>query len=238
MKHPPLVKVIYLEANPNGSKVDLGDFFAAGGVVSTLLAQATDTLRKGPAETRDFPYVETPLGFLWKKPTREGPVDVPLCNFTARIVTECEEDDGVEVRRTFDLTVTQGTRTATVRIPWERFNAVNWPIEALGADAAIVPGRERAIMSALRPNCFRKGRRSESSTLTWDGARLASSGSTFMRVAQLVRSEVCQTSRWRFRPRLSGLRFLIRQRERHSPLRFVPVSLCGLSPRRRLPFRS
>jgi hypothetical protein len=140
MKHPPLVKVIYLEANPDGSKVDLGDFFAAGGVVSTLLAQATDTLRKGPAETRDFPYVETPLGFLWKKPTREGPVDVPLCNFTARIVTECEEDDGVEVRRTFDITVTQGTRTATVRIPWERFNAVNWQIEALGADAAIVLG--------------------------------------------------------------------------------------------------
>jgi hypothetical protein len=134
------VRVIYLEPKPDGSKVGLDDFFAAGGVVATLLAQATDTLHKGPVETHDFPYIETPEGLLWKKPTREGTVDVPLCNFTARIVTECEEDDGVETRRTFDIAVTQGARTATVRSPWDRFTAMNWPIEALGASAAIIPG--------------------------------------------------------------------------------------------------
>jgi hypothetical protein len=152
-----LVRVIYLDPKSDGSKVGLDDFFAAGGVVATLLAQGTDKLRKGPEPEHDFPYRETPLGLLWKKPTREGTVDVPLCNFTARIVTECEEDDGVETQRTFDIAVTQGERVATVRIPWEKFNAVNWPIEALGADAAIVPGPMARDHIRFATQLFSKG---------------------------------------------------------------------------------
>ncbi len=133
-------RVIYLESRTDGGKVGLDDFFAAGGVVATLMARATDQLRQGPEPEHDFPYRETPLGLLWKKPTREGSIDVPLCNFTARIVRQCEEDDGVETRRTFDIEVTQGIRVSTVRIPWDKFTAMTWPIEALGAEAAIVPG--------------------------------------------------------------------------------------------------
>lgn len=119
-----------------GIRKDIDLLAIAPVVTRATSAQAPTTRQKGTVED----YRETAQGVLWLKATREGTVEVPLCNFTARIVTECEEDDGVEVRRTFDIAVTQGARTATVRIPWERFNAVNWPIEALGADAAIVPG--------------------------------------------------------------------------------------------------
>lgn len=108
----------------------------APGGTRTTSAHATATRQTGTVED----YRETAQGLLWVKPTREGPIDVQLCNFTARIVTECEEDDGVDKRQTFEIAVTQGERSATVRMPWERFTAVNWPIEALGADAAIVPG--------------------------------------------------------------------------------------------------
>lgn len=135
-----LVRVVYLEPQADGSKVGLDDFFAASGILAKLLALATEKLRQGPTEEHEFPYKENAGGLLWLKPTREGPVEVPLCNFTARIETQCEEDDGVETRRTFDITVTQGERVGTVRIPWEKFDIVNWPIEAIGADAMIVPG--------------------------------------------------------------------------------------------------
>lgn len=151
------VRVIYLEPKTDGSKVGLDDFFAAGGITATLLAQATDKLRKGSEPGHDFPYRETSLGLLWLKQTREGVIEVPLCNFTARIVTECEEDDGIETRRTFEIAVRQGERTATVRIPWEKFNAVNWPIEALGADAAIVPGPMARDHIRFATQLFSKG---------------------------------------------------------------------------------
>lgn len=151
------VRVIYLEPTLDGSKVGLDDFFAAGGILPKLLALATDTLRKGPGPDHDFPYRETSLGLLHLVRTQDGVIEVPLCNFTARIVTECEEDDGVETRRTFEIAVTQGERTATVRIPWEKFNAVNWAIEAMGADAAIVPGPMARDHIRFATQLFSKG---------------------------------------------------------------------------------
>lgn len=41
-------RVIYLESRTDGGKVGLDDFFATGGVVATLLARATNTLRQEP----------------------------------------------------------------------------------------------------------------------------------------------------------------------------------------------
>jgi hypothetical protein len=120
------LKVIYLESKTDGSKVDLDDFFAAGHTLAELLARASTTLRRSPEQEYEFPYRETPHGLVWLKPTRDGAVETPLCNFTARIGAEVVEDNGVETRHTFVIDVRQGERHATVHVSAERFATMNW----------------------------------------------------------------------------------------------------------------
>jgi hypothetical protein len=164
-----LVRVIYLEPKLDGSKVGLDDFFGAGNMTATLLAQATDTLRKDPTEKPEFPYKEDDIGLLWLKPTREGAVEVPLCNFTARIISECEEDDGTDTRLLFDIAVKKGNREVTVRVPADKFGALNWPLQALGLSAAIVPGREVRDHIRFAVQMFSQGapRRTRYTHLGW-----------------------------------------------------------------------
>lgn len=135
-----LVKVIYLEPAADGSKVGLDDFFASGNVLQTLLAKATTTLQQPPEPEHPFPYKETPRGLVWIKPTQNGPVDTPLCNFTARILSDLVEDDGVETKRLFEIEAQQRDRRAVVKVSAEKFASMTWPAEALGSHAILAPG--------------------------------------------------------------------------------------------------
>jgi Domain of unknown function (DUF3854)/Domain of unknown function (DUF927) len=135
-----LVRVIYLEPKLDGAKVGLDDFFAAGYTVAALLANATDKLRPGPEPEHEFPYKETPHGLVWLKPTRDGVMDTPLCNFTAHISGDVIEDDGVERKRTFEIEASQGERCARLKVSAERFASMNWTAEALGSHAILAPG--------------------------------------------------------------------------------------------------
>ena len=68
---------------------------------------------------------------------------VPLCNFTARIVSEEVHDDGAEQKRWF---VIEGTRQdgkplPSVVIPAERFPSMAWVIEHWGARAVVNAGQ-------------------------------------------------------------------------------------------------
>jgi hypothetical protein len=106
------VHVIYLPASQNGGKVGLDDFLAAGGTVDDLLSRASNTLREPPHPTHDGtdgtvgPYRETENGIVWVKATRDGTTEVRLTNFTAKIVADISEDDGVEVVRRFEMDAT------------------------------------------------------------------------------------------------------------------------------------
>lgn len=60
------VKIIYLPAAPDGDKVGLDDFFAAGGTLEVLLSHADDELRAAPAKKltpppnpKGLPVIET-----------------------------------------------------------------------------------------------------------------------------------------------------------------------------------
>jgi hypothetical protein len=88
-----------------------------------------------------LPYEETPRGVVWHRPTKDGEVETLLCNFTARIISDLCEDDGVEVRRSFEIEARQGSRTARVKTSAERFVTMAWVAEALGAKAIIAPGQ-------------------------------------------------------------------------------------------------
>ena len=77
---------------------------------------------------------------MWRKTTRDGSVETPLTNFSARIVADLLEDDGVEARRVFEVEATLEGRTQRFRVPAERFAGMNWPTEHLGAAAIVWPG--------------------------------------------------------------------------------------------------
>ncbi|MBW3623581.1 MAG: DUF927 domain-containing protein, partial [Armatimonadetes bacterium] len=88
-----------------------------------------------------FPYEVTPEGTFWFKPSKEGPIRVPLSNFAACIKKEVEEDDGVEIRRSYEIEATLRGRSYGFAIPVSQFAAMNWTAEHLGARALVSPGQ-------------------------------------------------------------------------------------------------
>lgn len=94
----------------------------------------------GVAALTKVPYQATHSGLLWLKPTRDGHVSVPLTNFTAGIVGEVAEDDGAEVRRTFEIEATLNGRTSRFSVSAAQFTGMSWPLEHLGASAIVLPG--------------------------------------------------------------------------------------------------
>jgi hypothetical protein len=139
------VLVIYLPPLPGGTKCGLDDFFFTGGSVQALLDLATEEVRQSPEEPiEDYlpecPYIETPHGLVYNRTTQHGPVSTPLSNFTARIVGDITEDDGVEQHRLFEIEATCNRRTVRFTIGAQSFTSMNWPTEYLGSDAVVLPG--------------------------------------------------------------------------------------------------
>jgi len=141
------VRFIYLPAGPHGEKVGLDDYLAAGHTPKDVLALAEDELRPPPAdEARDGErivgaYKETASGILWLRDTRDGRVETTLTNFPARIVGNVAEDDGAEIRRVLEVRAALKGRPRTARLTPEKFVAMSWPIELLGAGALVYPGQ-------------------------------------------------------------------------------------------------
>ena len=99
---------------------------------------ATPAAQAGSSD--DVPYLATPSGMMWRKPTHEGEILTPLTSFTAKIVANVERDDGAEKETAFEIEAAQGTRVVRFTIPAARFGAMNWPTEHLGAEAIVYPG--------------------------------------------------------------------------------------------------
>ncbi len=111
------------------------------------------------ARREDCPYLATPLGIVWKKPSRsEGePISIALTNFTARIVRDVMEDDGAETRRAFEIEARiSGAQNVALTVPAGGFQGMGWVTEKLGAGAFIAPGygakdHARAAIQLLSP---------------------------------------------------------------------------------------
>ncbi|HKP53209.1 MAG TPA: DUF927 domain-containing protein [Chloroflexia bacterium] len=63
-----------------------------------------------------------------------------LTNFTAHIVGELEEDDGIETNLSFQIYAKAEEREKCFRISPQGFEAMTWPMEQLGARAVLLPG--------------------------------------------------------------------------------------------------
>lgn len=85
-------------------------------------------------------YKSTPAGLTWDRPTRNGPVRVPLTNFRVVIATDVLEDDGAEIRRRFEMEARLNGWCRRFTLNAEAFAGMAWVTEYLGARAVLYPG--------------------------------------------------------------------------------------------------
>jgi hypothetical protein len=85
-------------------------------------------------------YEATSPEIIWHKPTREGSRPVSLTNFTARIIADIAEDDGVESKHSLEIEAKCNGRVRTFCVPASGFTSMTWPLEELGGGAIIAAG--------------------------------------------------------------------------------------------------
>jgi hypothetical protein len=78
--------------------------------------------------------------------TPHGPVEVPLANWSARIVEEVVHDDGAERRITFAVegALAGGTPLPRAEVAADKFPWMRWPVEAWGTRAVVLAGASTA----------------------------------------------------------------------------------------------
>ena len=85
-------------------------------------------------------YRETPDGYIHMRPALLGELPVMLTNFTARIVRQVSETDGIEANRQFEIEAWHGQKHRRFTITVSEFLSMHWPGEHIGADAIVHAG--------------------------------------------------------------------------------------------------
>jgi len=86
------------------------------------------------------PYKATQQGLVHLKATRDGVVEVPLTNFTAKIVAEIRRDDGAEVQSAFEIEAHLDGREHRFEVSSAEFARMDWAIRNLGPKAIVHAG--------------------------------------------------------------------------------------------------
>lgn len=85
-------------------------------------------------------YRDDGQGIVMRTPAGE----IPLTNFSARIVAVVIRTDGHDQRNEFELEVKTGEAVRQIFVSTKEFNEMKWPIEQLHADGFIAAGRGAA----------------------------------------------------------------------------------------------
>lgn len=80
-------------------------------------------------------YEVTSQGFVWHKKTNDETHRVKLTNWTAQIVGDIVEDNGVETHRTFEIEAQLNGAVSRFTLSASEFEAMRWPTQYLGAGA-------------------------------------------------------------------------------------------------------
>jgi len=87
------------------------------------------------------PYESTAEGIIHHTYTRNGEkFDKVLANFSARILTNVKEDNGVEAKNVLEIEARCHGRKRHFCVPASEFTRMVWPIEKLGGEAIIAAG--------------------------------------------------------------------------------------------------
>jgi hypothetical protein len=136
--------------------VPLGEF------VKEEAKAALEAARKAPApveeddadDEEEDAYAIRKRGTYWTKLSLEGvSVQVPLANFSAKITGEVIEDDGVEVRKTYEMTARMGGKDLPpFEILASDFSAPGWVDRELPAEAYVYPSNaaEKRLRHAIK----------------------------------------------------------------------------------------
>ena len=124
-------KAIYLPPKPDGGKQGADDFLAAGHTINDLiaLALAPEEIPQPSSRYRSSDGYCTEEGRLcWVKPTQNGEVVVPLCNFDAKVTEVITRDNGLDISKSFKVVGVEGTGQPlpTVEVPTSGFESMGW----------------------------------------------------------------------------------------------------------------
>jgi hypothetical protein len=148
-----IVKVIPLPASDSAdAKVGLDDFIAAQKeagktdeeIRQVLLpssngGQADETSDEHSVVNNTY-YRETRGGLVRLGSSKGRLYEVPLTNFTARIIANISRDDGAETSHAFEIEACLFGRTRRFIVPAMRFAGMRWAVEELGSDAVVYAG--------------------------------------------------------------------------------------------------
>jgi hypothetical protein len=113
-----------------------------------LLREAEKNTQAGDAALRTAGiYRETETGLVREQADKKNGDVVatyPLTNFTARVVSDLERDDGAEKAHAFEITARLGGRSATFNVSAAQFSGMRWATEHLGAEGVVYAGQGTA----------------------------------------------------------------------------------------------
>lgn len=136
------VNNIQLPEGPQGGKVGVDDYLAAGHTLGDLHALAGQEPPSSPPRKAHQVYTVAEGKICWLKPTPSGEVLTPLCNFDARAVEDVIKDSGIEQQRFFIIEgrLANGKTLPKVQLQASHFNSMNWVSEQWGMGAIIAAG--------------------------------------------------------------------------------------------------
>jgi hypothetical protein len=127
-------------ARLKGQGVSLTDLGRALAPLSRELRQ------RQPAPDAAGCYRIASSGFVRDVLTKDGPVEVALTNWSARIVEQTVHDDGAERRLSFAVegSLADGTPLPRADVPADQFAWMRWPVETWGTRAVVLAGASTA----------------------------------------------------------------------------------------------
>jgi hypothetical protein len=145
------VHIIKLPAGPNGEKVGLDDYLAAGHTPDELKA-----LVIAEPQPVDHPYSSDAAGTYIDRVVKDEETgkfkieQIRIANFECKVLEENCLDDGVEKFIELKVETRKGNRTQQAPIPAPEFSRMDWVIPTFGIDKNIVPRFREHVRSAIQ----------------------------------------------------------------------------------------
>jgi len=138
------VTIIQLPDGADGAKLGADDYLALGHTIEEMKTLEVKAIASQPRQvTRTTTqYDVTDSVFCWFKSTAEGISEIPLCNFTAKVVEDITRDNGLENNRYFKIEgkMFNGQGLPTIETPSAGFNSLNWVTAEWGIKPSIAAG--------------------------------------------------------------------------------------------------